>query len=188
LLGAAAAVGSLAIFPLVAPIVLGTGLSCGVAAATYPNAEAALQAIFPKTDHGALTRALEAELGTPGTGCERASADAPGAAAPDTVVQIESLGYGVVCPLEGLYIYSIDVKWRVVTASDHRVLGERTTRCVQHSWKGVDAWSADPDYARAEIDRVLARTGQRMAAELRAPQALGACSFRSNETGEIEPP
>jgi hypothetical protein len=191
--GAAASVAVLAIMlPPFAPFLIGTalgaGLSCGASAVAYPNAEAALQAIAPNADRGTLTRALAAELDVPWAGCERASADTPGAAAADAVVQVESVGYHVVCPLSDAYTYLIHVKWRVTAAPDHRVLGERTTRCVQHSWKSVDAWPADPDYARAEIDRVLARTGQRMAAELRAPQALGACSFRSNEKGEIESP
>jgi hypothetical protein len=192
-LEAAASVAMLSIMlPPFAPFLigtaLGTGLSCGASAVAYPNAEAALQAIAPKVDRGTLTRALAAELDASGTGCDRASADAPGAAAADAVVQIESVGYHLVCPLSDAYTYVIHVKWRVMTAADHRALGERTTWCVQHSWKGVDAWPADPDYARAEIERVLARIGQRMAAELRAPHALGACSFRSNEKGEIEPP
>jgi hypothetical protein len=190
-LGAAASVAVLSIMlPPFAPFLIGTalgaGLSCGASAVAYPNAEAALQAIAPKADRGTLTRALAAELDVPGAGCERASADTRGGAAADAVVQVESVGYHVICPLSDAYAYLVHVKWRVTTATDHRALGERAMVCIQHSWKGVDAWPADPDYARAEIERVLARIGQRMAAELRSPGALGVCSLRSNEKGEIE--
>ena len=185
-LAAAAAAAGGVVFPPLAFIILGEGLACGEAARKYPHAEAALQDAFPRVDRGALKRGFETALDARREGCLRGPAAGDGGV-PDTVVHIESVDYLMTCPTMDDYGYSIRVKWRAMAAADRRVLGEKTTDCFLHSWRSVESWVADPDYARGEIERVLAAIGQRMAAELMAPDALVTCGFRSNERGEVAP-
>jgi hypothetical protein len=182
--GAAAAAGFA--FPPLAFILLGEGLACGEAARKYPYAEAALQEAFPRADLGALKRGFETALGARREGCLRGPAAADGGV-PDTVVRIERVDYLMGCPTLDDYVYSIRVKWRAMAVADRRVLGEKTTECSLISWRSVESWAADHDYARGEIERVLAAIGQRMGAELLAPGELGICGFRSNEGGEVAP-
>jgi hypothetical protein len=54
------------------------------------------------------------------------------------------------------------------------------------SFRTVDDWFANPDVARAEIERLLSATGERMARELLDENVLPKCAFRSRENGELD--
>jgi hypothetical protein len=158
------------------------GAACGVAASSRPDAEADFQRLLTAASPGVLKRAMEAELNAPRSGCERSQADAAG---PDTVVELESVAVGMGCAL-GRQEYFIAVKWRALTAADRRVLATKTTHCRHTSYRTFDAWFADPDAARAEIGRVLAVTGQRIARELLSTELMSDCVIQSGKSGEIE--
>ena len=52
----------------------------------------------------------------------------------------------------------------------------------------VDAWSADAERARTEVNGALARTGQRIAAELLGADKWTECRFKADEPGEGDSP
>jgi hypothetical protein len=58
--------------------------------------------------------------------------------------------------------------------------------CVQTSPRSVDDWFANPDDAKAEIERALAYTGHRIAQEVLDDAWLGRGAFRSRENGQLE--
>jgi len=167
------------------------GAACGAASLIHPDAEADFERILKAADSGSLKRALQVDLSAPRAGCGRWQLDDSAAAAPDTVIEIESIQVGMNCVSEE-QDYTVTVKWRVVTATTHKSLllrGDATTMCRQESSRDVDAWLADKDQARLEIERVLAKTGQPMAAELLSPispRELSACQFRLGGASEIE--
>jgi hypothetical protein len=160
------------------------GLACGAAGAAHPNAEAEFREIVVMADRGALKRALEAALRSPGAECRNVPEGAT--APPDTVIQIERVGLTMGCPMER-ETYYITVKWRAMSAISRKVLSETTTRCIRFSSKDVDTWSADAERARAEVNGALARTGQRMAAELLGADKWSDCRFKPGEPGEAGP-
>jgi len=152
---------------------------CGAASVTSPTAELDLQNAMRAAGTEPLERALAAESALRARGCGRA-----GAAAPETRVVIERIDYGMMCP--ETYRYWIEVKWRAVAASGDRALGGATTRCIVISSRTMEEWVADPGRARAEVERALARTGERVAAGLLATDASGGCVLRSDDAGEVE--
>jgi hypothetical protein len=176
----------LAIFtvPMYAGLGAEAGTACATASLSHPNAEADFENILKPADAGTLKRALEADLNASQAGCGVAQANAS-LAVPDTIIEINKVDVRMLCTSEEQE-YRIVVTWRALNAANHRVLAETLTNCRQTSILGVSAWFADPDRARVEIERVLAKTGQRMAAQLLSPVELPECKFRSGKTGEIE--
>ena len=154
------------------------GLGCGAAGAAHPNAETDFRSIVVTADRGALKRALEAELVAPRPACRKVPEVAM--ALPDTVIQVESVVLTMGCPT-GQQAYNVTVKWRAMSATGRKVLTESTTRCVQVSAKDVDTWSVDAERARAEVNGALARTGQRIAAELLGGDKWAPCKFQPDE-------
>jgi outer membrane lipoprotein SlyB len=177
--------GAIIAVPLGAVIGAIRGTACGVASVSHPDAETVFDKILRTSDAGTLRRALQTDLNVPPAGCSSTKVDTSTAIAVDAVIEIEKVDVGMGCAF-GKQEYWISVKWRAIGATTRRVLGETTTRCSQTSYRDVDEWSADPDQAQVEIERVLAKTGQRMAAELRSSGSMTVCRFRSSETGEIE--
>jgi hypothetical protein len=174
--------------PLGAVIGATGGAVCGAAALSHPDAEAEFQQMLKAAGHGVLKRTMEADLNAPRAGCERGQADT--AAGPDTIVELERADVDMGCAL-GRQEYFIAITWRALTAADQRVLAAKTTHCRHTSYRDFDAWFANPDAARAEIGRVLAVTGQRIAAELLSTGLMSECVIRSGksgETGEINAP
>jgi len=161
------------------------GTACAAASQSHPDADAEFEKILKAADAGYLKRAMQAELNAPRAECSRAQVGVSAAAAPDTVVEIQTIGFRMACVF-GQQEYEVNVKWRVMTAEDRRVLGEATTMCSQTSFKDVDEWFADRDQARVEVERLLTKTGQRMAAQMLSSWGLSKCKFRSTKTGEIE--
>jgi hypothetical protein len=161
------------------------GTACAVASQSHPDADADFENILKAADAGYLKRALETDLNAPRADCRRAHVGVSATAPPDTIVEIQNISVGMGCVF-GQQEYALVVKWQVLTAQDRRVLGEATTTCSQTSFKDVDEWFADRDQARGEIERVLTKTGQRMASELLSSWVLSTCKFRSTKTGEIE--
>lgn len=193
-----AAVGALAGFiggpafiitvPLFAAVGAAGGAACGAASLSHPDAESEFEKILKAVDIGSLKRALQADLNAPRAGCGRAQLVDSAAAAPDTVIEIEKIDVIMACASEEQQ-YFVAVKWRAVNATTRRsllLLGEATTTCSQTSSRDVDAWLADKDQAQLEIERVLAKTGQHMAADLLSSRRLTECKFRSGQAGEIE--
>jgi hypothetical protein len=169
--------------PLGAVIGATGGAVCGAAALSHPDAEAEFQQMLEAAGPGVLKRAMEADLNAPRAGCERVQADAT--AGPDTIVELERADVDMGCAL-GRQEYFIGVTWRALTAADQRVLATRTTHCRHTSYRDFDAWFANPDAARAEIGRVLAVTGQRIAAELLSTGLMSDCVIRSGKSGATE--
>jgi len=161
------------------------GAACAAASQSHPDADADFEKILKAADAGYLKRALQADLNAPRAECSRAQVGVSAATAPDTVVEIQTVAVSMACVF-GPQEYGLAVKWRVMTAEDRRVLGEATTTCSMTSFKDVDEWFADRDQARVEIERVLTKTGQRMAAQMLSSWGLSKCKFRSTKTGEIE--
>lgn len=160
------------------------GVACGAAAAAHPQAEAQFREIVLTAERGALKRAIEAAIPSPGAECR----NVPGVATapPDTVVRVESVVLTMGCPV-GRQAYYVAVKWRATSATTSKVLGESTTRCIQVSSLDVDAWSADAERARNEVNGALAKTGQRIAAELLGADKWTDCTFKADEPGESGP-
>jgi len=180
-----AGLGALAILALnpLAPLYVLAGVACGVASAQHPNAEIDFRRIFQTADRNALSRGLKAELDARLAGCQIDGASATPPARPDTVIQIESVEYLMECPMRE-QTYTIAVKWRAMAVAGNRVLSEATTRCRQVSSRDVDAWSADAEQSRAEVELALVRTGQRIAAEFLATDELIECRFSSKESAD----
>ncbi len=212
--GALAGAGAGAVAPLVLPPVawpaiivtapLGAvwgavqGAECAAAGQSHPTAEADFERIFRLAYSGQLKQALEADLNAPREGCERAPSATSSDVAPDAVVEINSVDVHMTCPVKSQH-YSIMVKWRVMGADGENAFGststpvgaesqklprEVTTQCGLTSFLDHEEWFADPDRARAEIERFLAKTGHRIAAEVLSSVKSG-CVFHSTETGEI---
>ena len=179
--------GLLAIFtvPIGAAIGAVGGTACGVASLEHPTAEAEFEKFLHDADASALKRALEAALNSPRAECGQARMAGSATMDPDAVIEIEKLDVGMSCLL-GQQEYWIAVQWRTITAKAQRALNWTTTRCTQTSFRSVDDWFGNPDQARKEIERVLAKTGQRMAAELLSQEQIPLeCKLRSDETGEV---
>jgi hypothetical protein len=169
----------------VAPVIAVHGAACGAGSVIHPNAEADFQAIFRSAGRCVLGQALEAALRAPRAGCAPASGGLS-AAAPDTVIEIEGIDVESGCAY-GDWDYVVSVKWRATRATDRTLLVAAKTQCRERTNREVDAWFADPVQARLEIERVLALTGQRIAAELLAPKKLEpACVLHTLNTGAIE--
>jgi hypothetical protein len=176
--GALAGIGPGAIFmvPIGAAVGAAYGAACGAASLGFPSADADFQAILRSADAGSLKRALEAQLNAPRDVCARPAADASRAIAPDAIVEIRSVGVTMGC-LFGQQEYWVVVKWGVLSAPGLKVLVEPTTTCRHKSTRPVGQWFADPDGAKAEVERVLVRLGERMAAELLSPIGLSECKL-----------
>jgi hypothetical protein len=176
--GALAGIGPGAIFvvPIGAAVGAAYGAACGAASLGFPAADADFQAILRSADAGSLKRALEAQLNAPRDGCARPAADAAGAMAPDTIVEIRSVVVTMGC-LFGHHEYWVVVKWGVMSAPGLKVLAEPTTTCSHKSGRPVGEWFAKPDEAKAEVERVLGKIGERMAAELLSPVGLSECKL-----------
>jgi hypothetical protein len=190
---AAGAVASLYFLPMaIVTVPLGavmgavSGTACAAAAAARPTAEAEFQQLIGKANAGGLKQALQGDLNARRPECSRREPNAPGAGTPDTVVEIDKVELGMGCAF-GKQNISITVQWRAMGATDRKLLGQTTTRCGQGSSRDVDEWFADMGQARAEIDHLLVRAGQRIAAELLSPKRLPPCSFlpaTTDDSGE----
>lgn len=176
--GALAGIGPGMIFavPIGAAVGAAYGAACGAASLGFPNADADFQAILRSADAGSLKRALELALNAPRDGCTRPAADAAGAMAPDTIVEIHSVDVTMGC-LFGQQEYWVTVKWGVMTAPGLKALAEPTTRCSHKSSRPVGEWFAKPDEAKAEVERVMEKIGERMAAELLSSVGLSECKL-----------
>jgi hypothetical protein len=177
--------GMLAIFtvPLFAAIGAGAGTACAIAAIQHPSADADFERWLNAAGSGALTRTLQTELDRPRAECR---SPAPPDARPDAVIEIQKIEAGMSCLL-GKQRYWIAVDWRAVSTRTGNVLTWASTRCAQASDRSVDAWFADPEFAKAEIERVLAGTGQRIAMEFFAQERLTACAFESKDDSGSSP-
>lgn len=170
--------------PLGALIGAGYGTTCAAASLSHPTADADFERLLQAADYGVLTRALEADLNAGRAECSYTATDAFPKPAPDAVVAIEKIDAGMGC-LYGQQDYWIAVEWRTTRVKTWTEINWTTTKCDQVSFRTVDDWFGSPDQARAEIERVLARTGQRMAMELLGQHTLTECKLRSREDGEI---
>jgi hypothetical protein len=174
--------GLLSVFPYgpLAVVVPVAGIACGIASATYPNAEADLRAVFESADHGELTRALGDEFTTRLTECRRVRQQESGADVPDTIVRIDKVEYQWNC-LQDKQAYAIKVKWRALSADGSRVFADAITQCNHESSRKVDEWSADPSWARLEVARALAKTGKRVALEILDVERAMSCRYSPDD-------
>jgi len=151
----------------------------------HPSANADFERILGAADFGLLQRRLEVELNAPRAECARAVVDSPASSQPDAVVEVEQVEAGMACLFDDQK-HSIAVQWRAVSAKTGGKLAEAKTQCWLSSYRGVDAWFADPPYARAEIERLLGKVGQRIALELFGQATSQRCSYLLREDGELE--
>jgi len=178
--------GGISLNPVNFLFVASYGTACGVTSLTHPNAEQDFRKLFLDAySAGSMQRAVEDELNAPRADCASARANAAAYGEPDTSIEIDSVAVEMGCAF-GAQEYVITVKWRAVSKRDDRTLVEAITRCRHRSFLEVDEWSANPDRAKTETERVLAKTGHRMAAELLTSQGISQCLFRSSSAGEIE--
>ncbi len=187
-MGLLAFLGAFSFPPLIfaAPTAVVHGAACGAASVTHPNADADFQAIFRGANRGVLSEALETALNAPRAGCAPVAAAGTSAAPADTVIEIEGIDVTPGCTY-GDWDYAVSVQWRAIRAADRVVLVTATTQCRESTNREVDEWFADSAGARSEIERVLALTGQRIAAELLAPtKPERRCSLHTLNTGVIE--
>jgi hypothetical protein len=151
-----------------ATIGLVAGTICGAAALAHPEAEAQFRSFLEASQKDILKQTLLTAANSPRPECSsRKIVAGPGMA--DTIIEMDEVTVGMGC-LVGKQALGSVVRWRVLDATDRRVLGESETRCTLTSSNDFEEWYADPAQARAEIEQLLARTGQEMAAQLRAPQ------------------
>jgi len=161
------------------------GANCAAASLKHPSANADFERILGAADFALLKRSLAVELNAPRAECARAVVDSDASSKPDAVVQVEQVEAQMDCLLDNQK-YSIAVQWRAVSAKTGSTLAEAKTQCWLSSFRGVDAWFADPAYARAEIERLLGKVGQRIALELFGQAPSQRCSYLSREDGELE--
>lgn len=160
------------------------GAACAAASLSHPSAEADFDKVLRSADAGSMKRALVASLDTAwaGPGCARAVASG---AATDITVEIEKIVVMMGCAY-GAQGYWIDVAWRSMATTGRQLQSAPTTFCEFRSDRDVDAWFADPDQARSEIEQVMARVGHQMAATLVHGDSSSSCSLRVGQAGEIE--
>ncbi|HET9652908.1 MAG TPA: hypothetical protein VFP36_11985 [Usitatibacter sp.] len=145
--------------PLGLLIGAGYGTACAVAGAQHPNANADFERLLQEADSHAIKRALEAGLEAPRPEC----GDRTATGGRDAVVEILGVEGTMAC-LHGRQEFTVSVKWRTVTAQG-RVLNESTVLYPNKSSRSVDAWFADPDEARREIQAVYEQAGRWIARE-----------------------
>lgn len=163
----------------------GYGASCAAASLKHPSANADFEQILGAADFGLLKRSLEVELKAPRAECARAVVDSSASSKPDAVVEVVQVEAEMACLLDNQK-YSIAVQWRAVSAKTGITLAEARTQCWLSSFRGVDAWFADPAHAREEIERLLGKVGQRIALELFGQATSQRCSYLLREDGELE--
>ena len=183
--GLLAGPGAVIFVPLMGVVGAGVGAACAEAASRHPSANAEFERILGTADVSLLKRALEVELAAPRAECRPGAADAPAGVGPDAVVEIEKIEAGMAC-LRGKQEYGVAVRWRVVRTKGGSVLAASGTMCSVTSFRSVGEWFADPGFARAEIERLLGKAGQRVAVSLLGPVTPGRCVYRSREDGELQ--
>jgi hypothetical protein len=157
------------------------GTACAVASAEHPTAEADFQRFLSEADADIFRRTLENRLNAPRAAC---SGPAAAGGAPDAYFQIELYKIGMGCLWDEQKIL-LNVHWRVSDARTGHDLAKRRMHCHLTSARTVDAWFADPAYARKDIEQLLSRTAGILAEELLglSPPSLG-CAFQSRENGD----
>jgi len=63
----------------------------------------------------------------------------------------------------------------------------RKNGCRESSFRDVDAWFANPESDRAEIEQVLAETGRRIASDLLSDAPPDPQCFLSTLNGKVTP-
>jgi hypothetical protein len=171
--GAAAAIVFVPIFAAVGAV---AGAACGAGATAYPDADAKFQAILAEADVHAFARALSAaaSANAPGEACGTRT-DAGGA--PDAVVEVETLTIGMGCPVGRQRLWTL-AQWRVLAGADGRELANARTYCDYPSPLDFGDWFTDTGRARAEIEHVLAITGQRIGEQMFAPKVMTECRYQ----------
>jgi hypothetical protein len=168
--------------PVGATIGLAAGTVCGAAASAHPEAEAQFRSVLETSRKDILKQTLLGAANSARPECGgRTIVAGPGIA--DTIIDVDEVSLGTGCLFGKQGLTSV-VRWRVLDATDRRVLGESETRCTLSSSSSIEEWYADPAQARAEIELLLARTGREMAAQLRAPRKLEPCRIDLNKAGE----
>lgn len=172
-------VGTLALFTVLlplAPLMVVKGIECGIASAKYPNAETEFARIFDTVDRASLQRGIRAALAAGSDPCGKGDGDRAVSGAPPAVIRIEHVVGQIACSTDKL-TYGITVTWQATAGAGTRTLRSAATHCLHASPVDAGAWAADADRARAEIERALASTGQRIVLELLATDNLFACQY-----------
>ncbi len=165
--------------PLFAAVGAVGGAACGAGSLAYPDADARFQAILATVDTHSLARALSAGLSanTPPDSCGSRNTVPALVDRPDATVELEVLEVGMACPVGRQQVWA-SVRWRVLDGADGRELAAATTRCGMSSRLDFGDWFTDAGRARAEIELVLTKTGQRVAAQMFAPRVSTGCTLQ----------
>jgi hypothetical protein len=174
--GAAAAIVFVPIFATVGAI---SGAACGAGASAHPDADARFQAILAEADGHVFARALSAAAAAnaPSDACRTRTVQTGAVGTPDAVVEVETLAIGMGCPYGRQRLWTL-TQWRVLGGADGRELANTRTYCDYPSPLEFGDWFTDTGRARAEIEHVLATTGQRIGEQMFAPKTLTECRYR----------
>jgi len=157
---------------------------CSSASQNHPTADADFERFLVAADAGVLKRTVEAQLNGPQAHCSPERTDGSATDTPETIVAIESVEFVMGCAY-GQQEYQVAVQWRTLNAHTRIVLQSTTTTCTLRSFRSVGEWFENPGQATAEIERVLAKTGQQMASLLVSETLPNSCTLRSLKTGEV---
>ncbi len=173
--------------PIGAVIGGGAGAACAAGGLAHPTADEDFRRWLQEVGTGSIPRAISARLDAPRAGC--GAIEGPRPQAPDAILEIRRVEVGMGC-FVGALTYTIAVDWRTTAAGTRngtgRMLNDTRTECQVSSALDAAGWFAKPDRARREIDRALARTGERIAMQLLAQDTLRACKLHADERGEVD--
>jgi len=126
-----------------------------------------------------LARAVSATVAAthPDAACRAGAAVASQDGKPDAVVEIDAVDIRLRSSM-GTSTLSTVVHWRMVGGADRRQLAAATTTCRFASAVEPDGWLAPSARTRAEIERVLATTGENIAEQLFTYKARWPCESR----------
>jgi len=150
---------ALAILPALA---LGTARAKNIA-----DAAASTQAVIADVDTRSLAKALSATAAAiaPNAACRAPAVNAGSERQPDAVVEIEKLGIAVSGLPVTATVYA-SVRWRMVETSTKRELATGTIACKFPSSIDPKDWLAPSARTRAELEDMLAKTGEAIAERL----------------------
>ncbi|MFO1315758.1 MAG: hypothetical protein U1F58_09145 [Burkholderiales bacterium] len=164
-----------------APAAVAHGAACGAASVRRPTAEADFQAVVRSAGLAPVGPALENDVRTARSGC---AAAAGGESASDTMVEIDRVEFTPGCAY-GDWDYRIVANWRVTRSSTGAAVVAAKTVCDVRTYREVEAWFGDPEAARAEVGKVVASLGRRMAAEMLSSERLSPCRMGLLKSGEV---
>jgi len=138
-----------------------------------------VEAFVADADVHYLAKAVSATVAAkhPDAACRAGAAVASQDGKPDAVVEIDAVEIGLRNSMGTATLFTV-VHWRMVGGANKRKLAAATTTCKFESAVESDGWLAPSARTRAEIERVLATTGENIAEQLFTFKARSPCDSR----------